>query len=52
MTDADNYGGWVVNGEECSDKYFKGRNMRAWNMHIRMKINSINIVVSAASVIL
>ena len=50
MVDSDDSGGWVVDGEERPEKDCEDNDPRAWNMHVGMKIQSINVMASAASV--
>ena len=48
MVDTNDSGSWVVNGEEWIEKYFKDNNRKAWKMHTRIKIHSINVLALAA----
>ena len=51
MVDADDSGGWIVDGGEWPEKDYEGNDPRAWNMHVGMKSHSINVMESAASVV-
>ena len=44
MIDSDGSGGWVVDGKEWLEKYYKEDDTRAYIMYIIIKIQSINVV--------
>ena len=49
--DVDDSGVWISNGEESTEKYYEVRNPMACNMHVRMKIQPINVMLLAESVL-
>ena len=51
MVDANYFRVWVIDGEESIKKYCEEKNQRAWNMQIRIKIESISVMALATSVV-